>query len=94
MAKKMTPEELLFTEQQMERDLNHHDTGHRCLCLLWVILAVVITGFSSELIRSKPLTNRVLAAETRAAVAEARAEAAERRLAVALGKLERGTPAR
>jgi len=78
----------------MERDLNHHEAGHRCLCLLWVILAVVITGFSTELLRSKASTNRAIAAEARALVAEARAEAAEQRLAVALGELERGTPAR
>jgi hypothetical protein len=25
-------------------DRRHHEVGHKCLCLLWVVLAVLISG--------------------------------------------------
>jgi|6_EtaG_2_1085325.scaffolds.fasta_scaffold03112_4 hypothetical protein len=42
----MTGEETKHIEGAAALDLQHHETGHKCLCLLWVTLAVVITGFT------------------------------------------------
>jgi hypothetical protein len=45
----MTKGEANHIEGAAELDNQHHKTGHRCLCLLWVVLAAVVTGIGVSL---------------------------------------------
>ena len=42
----MRNDELAHIEGVAALEHQHHKTSHRCLCLLWIILAAVITGFA------------------------------------------------
>jgi uncharacterized protein HemX len=45
----MTKEETNHIEGAAELEVQHHKNGHTCLCLLWVVLATVVTGVGVSL---------------------------------------------
>tara|TARA_R110000824_G_scaffold23500_3_gene84133 strand:+ start:5121 stop:5348 length:228 start_codon:yes stop_codon:yes gene_type:complete len=49
----MTKGETDHIEGAAELDNQHRKTGHKCLCLLWVVLATVITGLSATLLQNQ-----------------------------------------
>jgi len=45
----MTKGETEHIEGAAELDRQHHKIGHRCLCLLWAVLATIVTGLGAAL---------------------------------------------
>ena len=49
----MTDEETNHIEGAAELDNQHRKTNDKCLCLLWVVLAAVVTGIGVSLCQNK-----------------------------------------